>query len=232
MLNFSGISYKGFLGKLLRFPLRFIPATTVVPILQGPLRGKRWIVGSSTHGCWLGSYESVKQKEFAKVIQPGMIVYDVGAHVGFYTLLASYKVGSSGSVVVFEPLPRNIYHLRRHLALNDCANVTVKELAVSNYNGTAWFSTQAGHSSERYLDDTGQFKVQVITLDDLWKGGAPMPDVIKMDIDGAEYLALLGAQQLLTRRYPIIFLATHSPNRASTVLRLAAGDRLFAECFR
>jgi len=59
-MNFSAISNKNIFGKILRFPLRFIPTKVVVPILQGTLKGKKWIVGSSNHGCWLGSYEYEK----------------------------------------------------------------------------------------------------------------------------------------------------------------------------
>ncbi len=56
-MNLSGISDKSLFGKILRLPLRIIPAQTVMPIIQGKLKGKKWIVGASNHGCWLGSYE-------------------------------------------------------------------------------------------------------------------------------------------------------------------------------
>ena len=60
MINVSVISDRRFFGRTLRLPLRLVPKSAVVPILQGPLRGKRWIAGSSTHGCWLGTYELAK----------------------------------------------------------------------------------------------------------------------------------------------------------------------------
>jgi hypothetical protein len=69
-MNFSGISSKSILGKALRFPLKLIPSSARVPIIQGPLRGKLWIVGSSNHGCWLGSYENGKRKKFLR--QPSL----------------------------------------------------------------------------------------------------------------------------------------------------------------
>jgi hypothetical protein len=117
-MDFSGIPYKSSWGKLLRFPLRFLPKNLVVPVLQGPLRGKKWVVGSSNHGCWLGSYEFDKQKQFTESLARGQIVYDVGAHVGFYTLLASSLVGQEGQVIAFEPYPRNLEFLHRHVQLN------------------------------------------------------------------------------------------------------------------
>ena len=99
-MNFSGISNKKLLGKLLRFPFRFIPTDMRMPILQGRLKGKKWIVGSSNHGCWLGSYEYEKRLVFEKTVTKGSIVFDIGAHVGFYTLLASVLVGPGGRVCI------------------------------------------------------------------------------------------------------------------------------------
>ncbi len=130
-------------------PLRLVPSSAVLPILQGRLRGKRWIVGSHTHGCWLGSYEFLKQKRFAQTVRDGMVVYDIGAHVGFYTLLAAECVGAKGEVVAFEPLPRNLRLLRQHLALNGYANVSVIEAAVADASGTATFVASQSHSEGR-----------------------------------------------------------------------------------
>jgi len=130
MINFSGITDNSVVGKVLRLPLKLIPGGTILPILQGNLKGKKWIVGSSNHGCWLGTYEFAKQRLFSETIREGSVVYDIGAHVGFYTLLASVLVGPKGKVVAFEPLPRNIYYLKKHLRLNQCKNVILVEAAV------------------------------------------------------------------------------------------------------
>ncbi|MRS05344.1 FkbM family methyltransferase, partial [bacterium] len=86
-MNFSAIPDNS-IGKLLRVILKLIPAGTQVRIIQGRLKGRKWIVGSSVNGCWLGSYELDKQKLIEKTIQPGEVVYDLGANVGFYTLLS------------------------------------------------------------------------------------------------------------------------------------------------
>src|SRR5579871_1243331 len=117
-MNLSGISNESVVGRALRAPFRLIPRSAAVPILQGPLRGKRWVVGSATHGCWLGSYEQDKQQCFAGAVSVGSVVYDIGANVGFYSLLASVLVGVSGAVYSFEPVPRNCHFLRRHVDLN------------------------------------------------------------------------------------------------------------------
>jgi hypothetical protein len=93
VINFSGISNSVLLGRALRLPLRLIPKQAEVRILQGPLRGKRWIAGSSNHGCWLGSYEAAKQRKIIEFLRPGMVCWDVGVNVGFYTLLFAELVG-------------------------------------------------------------------------------------------------------------------------------------------
>jgi len=145
-LNFSGISDKTAFGKALRFPLRILPQDARVVILQGKLKGYRWISGSSNHGCWLGSYECGKRKAFERVVERGTVVFDIGAHVGFYTLLAAALVGPQGTVIAFEPLPRNLRYLRSHIALNRVANVSVVEAAVADTGGTACFEEGSGHS--------------------------------------------------------------------------------------
>ena len=91
-MNVSAIANRSVAGRLLRLPLALIPAVLPMPVLQGPLRGYWWITGSSNHGCWLGSYEYDKQRLFARMIRAGDVVFDIGANVGFYTLLAASRV--------------------------------------------------------------------------------------------------------------------------------------------
>lgn len=209
MIDFSKISSKSVVGKLLRFPFRLIPKNTVVPILQGKLKGKKWIVDSGVHGCWLGCYESEKQKIFIETIKKGSIVYDIGAHVGFYTLLSSELVGTEGKVVAFEPNPRNINYLKEHLRLNRCDNVIIIEAAVAAKSGSVHFqSSPDSHGGGISLE--GSLKVRMVSLHELVSSSAiPVPDYMKIDVEGAEFLVLKGAEQLLADFYPAIFLATH-----------------------
>lgn len=208
-MNFTGVSPKTVFGKLLRFPLRFIPNEMVLPILQGQLKGKKWIVGSSDHGCWLGSYEYEKRRIFEKTIAANCIVFDIGAHVGFYTCLASVLVGVNGRVFSFEPLPRNQYYLKRHLGLNRIFNATVVEAAVADRNGTAFFCVTP-NSLEGFISAQGEITVETVGLDELISQGAiPPPDYVKIDVEGAEYLVLTGAKGMLEQSHPTIFLATH-----------------------
>jgi FkbM family methyltransferase len=209
MIDPSGISPATFLGRLLRAPLRMLPKGARVRILQGPLRGHRWIVGSASHGCWLGTYEKQKQQLFPSLARPGDVVFDVGANVGFYSLLAATCVGPDGRVFAFEPLPANLVYLRQHLALNEVHNVEVVPAAVGRVSGRASFSVASSRSMGS-LDGAGPLEVDVVGLDDLAQSGAlPAPKLIKMDIEGGEVDALAGAEQALRRHRPVILLATH-----------------------
>lgn len=209
MIDISRISNKSILGKLLRLPLKLIPDTVVLPILSGSLRGKKWIKGSGVSGYWLGVYEADKQRIFMELVNEGDIIYDVGAHAGFYTLLASNLVKEKGEVVAFEPAPKNFEYLKRHLELNSVKNVKAFPVAVSNEQGSAYFT--AGHSSSTgKLSKEGKLNVDTVALDCLTaKNDLPDPDVMKIDVEGEEYNVLLGAKNLIQRSSPILLIALH-----------------------
>lgn len=209
-MDFSGISKKSFIGKVLRFPLRFIPKNARLPILQGKAKGLWWIVGSSIHSCWLGSYECEQRKLLEKHIAEGSVFFDVGAHVGFYALLASRIVGPRGKVIAFEPLQRNIFYLKKHIEMNNIENVTIIEAAVSNHCGVGLFK-EGISSGMGALHPEGDCTIKVISLDEAIDSKlVPVPDNIKIDVEGNELEALLGARSLLRDNHPNIFLETHS----------------------
>jgi FkbM family methyltransferase len=222
LANLSGISTKTLVGKRLRAPLRLIPRTTIVPIFQGPLRGKKWIVGAGNHGCWLGSYEHHKQRQFQKAIQPGDVVYDVGANAGFYSLLASVVVGEKGHAYAFEPLPGNVLDLRKHMELNRISNCTVMEAAVSLSDGERLFDT----SVDRYtahLSASGSIHVRTVALDTLAiRNEIRPPDFMKIDIEGAEYDCLQGCIEIIHTFRPVIYLAAHGQDIHDACLRFLA----------
>jgi FkbM family methyltransferase len=197
-------------GRILRLPLRLIPHGMSVRVLRGPLRGARWVVGAGTHGCWLGTYEQKKQRAFARAARGSAVTMDIGANVGFYTLLAAICGGVRCKVFSFEPLPRNLSLLREHLRLNGLSSVSVFALAVSDRSGTAHFDEGDGPFTGR-LSPQGTHSVQTTSLDELSDAGVlPDPDLMKIDVEGAEYLVLQGARGLLRRARPTVFVSTHS----------------------
>jgi len=197
------------IGQLLRLPLRLLSSGRIVPILSGPLRGWRWITGTSPHGCWLGTYERQTQRLFVEHVKPGAVVFDVGANVGFLTLLASRLAGDAGRVFAFEPLPRNLAILREHVRLNRATNSTVLPLAVAASTGSARFLI-GENPSQGNLGSTGEIEVAMDSLDHLVESGnVPRPDFIKMDIEGGEDDALAGAREVLRTPGLIVVLSTH-----------------------
>jgi FkbM family methyltransferase len=201
--------YFAMIKKLLSIPLGMVPKSRQMPILTGRLRGAKWIVGAGNHSCWLGIYEHKKRRLFEKVVRSGGIVYDVGAHAGYYSLLASLLVGPRGLVYAFEPVPGNLYYLREHLRRNEIKNTKICACAVWDSIGPMKFQEHQNSSMGR-LDEAGSLEVKAASLDLLHATGKIRPpDVIKMDIEGAEYEALKGARNILTDYHPIIFLATH-----------------------
>jgi FkbM family methyltransferase len=192
------------LGKFVRLPLRAIPKSATVRVLRGPLRGARWIVGSSTHGCWLGTYEQAFQSFFSSVIPEGGVVWDVGANVGFYSLVAARK---AAKVVAFEPLPENIKYLRCHIELNRLEDrIEVCAAAAYDHDGTGLFAIVPGDRSEGSLRSYGTLPVRMIRLD----SHGTVPDMIKIDVEGNEYEVLRGAVETLRIHRPIVLVARHS----------------------
>lgn len=211
MINLSNIPRSSFIGSLLRNCLSVIPKGFVMPIMQGPLKGMRWIVGSQTHGMWLGSYEIEKQLAISAVLKSAQVFYDVGANVGFYSLLAARYVGGRGFVVAFEPLPRNIEYIQRHVSLNRINNILTIPMALSDHIGENKFSFIDNPSSCHITPD-GNLKILVTTLDKLLKEKTiPPPNIIKVDIEGSEIDFLKGAVDSLIAHRPLIFMAIHSP---------------------
>lgn len=209
MINLSGISSESIAGMVMRLPLKLIPQNSILPILQGKLKGKKWIVGSSTHGCWFGTFGYEKQILFSKMIKRDSVVFDIGANAGFHTLLFSGLVGDKGRVFAFEPSARNIRYLKQHLELNGCGNVKVIEAAVSDKNGFAFLKEGIGGLYD-HLAKEGDYKVKTFSLDDLVLKDAVPPDYIKINAEGSEMLILSGAQNILTEYSPTIFLSVHN----------------------
>jgi len=177
-------------------------------IRAGALRGRRWVIASGSRFV-KGTYEPIQSEAFQRLIRPGSVVFDVGAHVGYYSVLSSILAGPRGQVVAFEPLPANLKYLRRHLRLNGCDNVRVLTNCVGNGSSIARFDDSHG-TGVGHLASKGTLEVQVRSLDEMVESGElPVPQFIKIDVEGAELLVLSGAERLLRQHHPILILSTH-----------------------
>jgi len=188
----------------------------ILPIRHGPLRGKKWILTSGIH-FWRGDYEPEKTQAIEHVVRPGDVVFDIGAHVGYYTVLMAQIVGDAGQVIAFEPRKINRDFLKRHLKVNRCANVTVREACVGEKTGPARLETRVG-TGTGHVSAQGNVPVAMVALDDLVaQGELPLPDFIKMDVEGNELGGLTGATNVIETARPRMIIATH-------------GDDLVAGC--
>ena len=184
-----------------------------LPIVRGPLRGTWWLPASRGKilRVLLGSYEPEQTALFLRHVGPGGVLLDVGAHVGFYTMLGSRLVGPSGEVWAFEPDPTNVRYLREHVLVNRAGNVHVEQTAVADTEGAARFGGGSGSGTGR-LTGGGYLEVQTVTLDAFCDRERITPTAMKIDVEGAEVGVLEGGASMLERARPVIFLSTHGPD--------------------
>ncbi len=204
------LSPSTFLGRVFRAPLRVLPRETVVPILQGPGRGLRWIVGSYNHSCWLGFYEYEKQVLLPQIVAPGDTVYDLGAHVGYFSIIFSKLVGPQGAVYSFEPFEQNYQYLLRHAALNGFDNLHAIQAGICATSGIAHFDP-SDHSAKGRRTEEGRFTFPVYNLVEyISQHQLRPPTLIKMDIEGEEASVVPSILDYVVANKTTLLISTHS----------------------
>lgn len=151
-----------------------------------------------------GIWEPLETKLFAREIQPGDVVIDVGANIGYYTLLAARRVGPTGHVYAFEPEPEAFALLQRNVQLNGYDNVTPVPKALGRENGRLQlYLAKKNRGDHRVYDPTGRrpsIDVDVITLDAyLVEQSVERVDFLKVDTQGAECSILDGARHTIAK---------------------------------
>ncbi len=188
---------------------------------------------------WLGTYEPELQAALAEFLRPGMTIYDVGANIGYVTLMLAHHTGSTGRVYAFEALPENVERIQENIALNHLPNVTVVSAAVTDQNAPVTFYVHesvgmgkaAGSAGRREEQYKAEITVPGLSLDDfVYRQGNPIPQAVKMDIEGGEVLALPGMQRILREAHPLMLLELHGPEseKAAWETLTAAGYSLYA----
>ncbi|HET6402104.1 MAG TPA: FkbM family methyltransferase [Candidatus Kapabacteria bacterium] len=174
-------------------------------------------------------YEPFESKLVREHLKPGMTVYNIGANLGYYSLLASECIGAGGKVFAFEPESRNLELLRKTIVENGCYNVEICSMAVSQETGAAMLSISEANSGDHRLTaiaNREQVKVEVTSIDTFIAQGHAPPDTIIMDVQGSELDVLRGAESLLQSNTPLILftefwpggLNERHPNGARAVL--------------
>jgi FkbM family methyltransferase len=188
----------------------------MLKIRSGPLQGRKWKASSGVRFI-KGTYEPKNVEAIQKTVREDDVAYDVGAHVGYFSVLMGDIVGSGGKVVAFEPRGLNLGYLRQHVAVNHCNNIEIVSKAVGDHSGHAKLETRTG-SGTGYVSETGDEDVEITSIDELVETGAlPAPTFLKIDVEGGEMAVLRGARKIIASQRPRMILATH-------------GDDIDAEC--
>jgi FkbM family methyltransferase len=188
---------------------------SVVTIRHGEAAGLLWRRHHhDVNGYWIGHYEIPLQEALKRELKSGDTFFDIGANAGFFTLIAARLIGKQGRCIAFEPCPDQSMRIRGQIDLNgfpQCQGVTE---AISDFEGSAPFSFPATGSSTAHLGESRkgeqEVRVRVMTLD-----GACVrfgnPDLIKMDIEGAESRVLKAASHTLRTVRPRFLIELHGP---------------------
>jgi len=163
-------------------------------------------------------YEPETQTVLRTTLKRGDVFYDVGAHIGFFSLLAARLVGTGGKVVSLEPDPDNFRQLGEHIARNGVPQVRAVNAAAWSRAGSVAFHRAAPRSSGNRgavtaagsAADAPEIEVTAVTLDDLADAHG-QPAMIKIDVEGGEIEVLKGAAGLLATRRPAVLCEIHSP---------------------
>ena len=193
--------------------------TQTVTVIKGPLKGmkKYGPFREADFDFALGQYENEVMDTLGRLCRSGMTVFDIGANAGYLTLLMAKLVGDSGHVHAFEPIPQNYECLLETLRINGLQNVTVHQVAISDQRGQAQmnyvgvfdgFATLAEGGHNYYCgQSTDRVSVATISLDLFCSEmGITEIGLIKMDIEGAEILALAGMEQVLAMHRPVMII--------------------------
>lgn len=161
-----------------------------------------------------GTWEPKVSEVVAGVVKKGMTVIDVGAHIGYYSLYFAKCVGPTGRVFSFEPVPENLALLRKNIQLNQISWIEVLPNAVYSCTKDISFavpseSENSGEGSLTHGCGGGQILVHAVSLDSFCSSSDIRPDLIKMDVEGAELEALLGAKNTIDRCRPKLLIELH-----------------------
>lgn len=185
----------------------------VVRVRSGLARGLRLELDLRTEKAyWLGHYEPALQDALRAHVRPGAVVYDVGAHVGFVALCAA---ALGAEVYAFEPFSPSARRLRRNVALNGLP-VEVVEAAAWDEDGEIELERRTFAQSTRTVPGQG---VRAVTLD-AFALTHPAPDLVKLDVEGAEGRVLRGAGRLLRELRPAVVCEVHGPEAEAELAAL------------
>jgi len=178
---------------------------------------------------WRGTHEPQVQSAISVAVRPGSVVYDIGAHLGSMALGTARLVGAAGRVVAFEGDPENATRLRDNAWRNGLKDrLEVVHAAVWSYNQSEGICFRRGQTvrSQGGVEANGNrpvvgsgavINVPTVTLDNFIAAGGPVPQLVKIDVEGGEYQVLRGGANLFASQKPLIIAEIHHRQAAEQV---------------
>ena len=178
---------------------------------------------------WRGTHERYLQKAILAAVRPGDVVYDIGAHLGSIALGTARLVGDSGRVVAFDGDPENAVRLRDNAARNRLeGRLQVVHAAVWSCARSEGISFRRGRTvrSQGGVEANGNrpvrgdgevVQVPVVTLDDFVAAGGPVPQFVKIDVEGGEYQVLCGGANFFASHKPLMIVEVHHAQAAEHI---------------
>lgn len=165
----------------------------------------------------LGAFEKREIETFRKSLKENMVVVDIGANIGLYSVIAGHRVGPNGKVFAYEPEEENFSILKKNIEINKRKNTTLLQTALSDKKESRFLylakDNKGHHSFAKDSSAITPIKITTDTLDASLEGfGSPLVDIIKIDIEGAEPLAIKGMSKTISRNPNIIIFTEIYPN--------------------
>jgi len=203
----------------LEWPIRLLA------VILGRLRGIRfpkraiggwWWIWRYRFEMLVGWYEYPTSLWMHRLVRPGMIVADVGAHIGYFSRLLSRLVGPTGKVLAFEPSPENYPLLIHNLSRAGARNVLPIQAAVADKPGRPLLYVSPGHSNHSlfsgYTENEAAVAVDAVTVDDFCRNHSiGRLDLVKIDAEGAEPQVLAGMRSMLSANPQLAMIVEVNP---------------------
>jgi FkbM family methyltransferase len=190
-----------------------------------PIRLDRFVfyihAGEFGNGWVFDSYEPATTFVFERVVAAGNVVADVGAHWGYFTLLAATLCGEAGRVIAFEPYPRNVSILTKNVRANRLSNIDIVPGAVTDREGFADLFLSHDTSGNSLISvppgaklvpgRCDRLAVRTLALDDFFASARCTPTLVKIDIEGGELAALDGMRELIRKTRDLALIVELNP---------------------
>lgn len=208
-----------------------------VSIMSGVGAGLRFNPGNSNPDYAFGTNELPVQHALADKLKLGDVFYDIGANVGFFTVIAAKLVGEKGFVYAFEPVPENVTCIQSNIKSNNFSNVNLDTRAVSSHTGKgelilADYSGGATLSeADKPPDMKGVIPVDLVSIDDLMADHKMRPpSLVKIDVEGAELSVLLGMKQTIQEYKPMLIYEVDDGNEDRFQQKQEECDNFVTNC--